>query len=512
MTDAAAPARALRWLPTPAVLLVVAASAVLLFATLAKGLQDADYFWHITTGRLIATSAQVPSTDPFSFTWGGQPWVLHEWLGQLLIHALVSALGEWVALAVFGMLPGAALAIVAWSLRSRDVRVAAIGVALGLPVVVFLPYVTIRPQAISWLLLAGLVAFLWWLDARRPVWTLALGPFFALWANLHGLWVVGLGVLVTYTLFTLIRRTRMASAPLWLLGGLALAVVGTALTPAGPEGVLYPLRYLEGGNWGLANIVEWQSPDFRAPAHWGLLALIVAIGLNGGRATPGWLVALSWIGVVMSLVALRNAPMAAIFAIPTLALGVDARLGERSRRRGERPESVQLARRLMEVGLALVVIVGSALVALPRSPGVEPDPARLPVAGTDALVAANPEARVLGEYGWGGYLIWRLYDGGGRVFVDGRNDMYDDRILDDYSTIRAAENGWAELLERYGVEAILLPPVAPLVRGEAQAGGWCEAFRDERQVLLLRECPASGPSGSTADPRPVRAPAARPGG
>ena len=44
--------------------------------------------------------------------------------------------------------------------------------------------------------------------------------------------------------------------------------------------------------------------------------MIVLLGLNGGRATPGWLVALSWVGVAMGLLALRNAPIAAIFACP----------------------------------------------------------------------------------------------------------------------------------------------------------------------------------------------------
>jgi hypothetical protein len=458
---------------------------------LAKGLQDADYFWHVTTGRIIATTGQIPSTDPFSFTWGGQPWVLHEWLSELLMYGLVAGPGEWVALGAFGLLPLATFAVLIGMLRARGVGVRALAVASVIPALVLVPYVTIRPQAISWLLLAVLVAFLWWLRPDRAAWALALGPFIVLWANLHGLWVVGLGVLAVYVLFTLAGRTAMASARWWMLGGAAAAVIATALTPAGLDGVLYPLRYVSRDDWGLANIQEWQSPDFRNPAHLGLLALIVAVGLNGGRATPGWLVMLSWVGVVMSLLALRNAPIAAIFALPPLALGIDARLRDWGlTREATRPTRVAVTRRLMEVGLVVALIVGAGLVVLPGSPGVDPDPERLPVAGLDTLEAIQPDARVLAEYGWGGYAIYRLYDHGGRVFGSGRNHMTDDAILPDNSDIRAAGGDWPVLLEDYGVEAFLLPPGAPLVGGPAQDIGWCEEYRDEVQVLLLRECPA----------------------
>ena len=43
------------------------------------------------------------------------------------------------------------------------------------------------------------------------------------------------------------------------------------VTPAGPIGILYPFRYVELSDWGLANIQEWQSPSFHEPAHWAFL-------------------------------------------------------------------------------------------------------------------------------------------------------------------------------------------------------------------------------------------------
>ena len=491
----------LRWLPGPAVLFAVAIGSIMAALNVAKGFQDPDYFWHFTTGKLILTSG-IPATDPFSFTWSGQPWTLHEWLSEVLIYLLVTTFGQLGALIVFGLFPALIFAVLVHALRRRGVGLLAIGIAVGIAAWSLVPYVTLRPQAVSWLLLAVLISVLWSLDAARPRRALWLAPLFAVWANLHGLYVVGLAVVGVYGVYTLARRTAMADAWRWMVAALVAAFLASALTPAGPAGLLYPLRYFGigggAGAWGLAHIQEWQSPNFHDPAQLGLLAMIVALALIGRRATPGWLVFLAYLGVVMALVAIRNTPVAAVFAVPPLALGVDDWLRER---RGHRPSrarqpSVALARRLMEAVLALVIAVAAPFVVISRSEAtaIEQNVAeRFPVAAVDVLATTDPRAHVLAEYGWGGYVIYRLYATGGRVFVDGRNDMYSAKILDDYSAIRAADPEWSQLVNQYGVTAILFPPDAPIVRGPAESAGWCEAYRDDTQVLLLRSCPAPSP-------------------
>jgi hypothetical protein len=487
-------AAALRRLPSPLAIFAFALGGVLVGITVTKGVQDPDFFWHITAGQWIAEHGTVPTTDPFSFTWAGQPWTPHEWLSELLIYWLVQGLGRVGALFVFGLFPAAIVATQAAMLTRQGVRVLAFAVPATLIALVVTPYVTLRPQAVSWLLLSLLIWALLELRAYRPRRVLLLIPFFVLWANLHGVYVIGLGVVAVYTFFTLLGRTQMSPAWRWMLIAAAGCVLAGMLTPAGPLGILYPLRYVELSDWGLANIQEWQSPSFHEPAHWAFLGLIVAVGLNGGRGTPGWLVTLSWVGIALGLVALRNAPIAAVFCLPTLALGLEARLNDRAAaHRSSRPRkpSVALGRRLIELGAALLVVVGSMAVLVPRGleAGIDTNIAkRFPVGGVEQLRETLPGARVLAEYGWGGYVIHELYPSGGRVFVDGRNDMYDQQILDDYDAIKNADPGWEALVDRYGVEALLLMPDATVTRGPAEEAGWCEAYRDKTQVLYLRAC------------------------
>jgi hypothetical protein len=475
-------------------------AGIMVVIVLAKGLTDPDFFTHVRTGQLILDTGRVPTTDPFSFTWAGQPWTLHEWLSEVGMYLLVTYAGILPSLLVFGLIPGALLAILLVAAVRRGVPLRPAALAAILAAWVFVPYVTIRPQALSWLLMAVLVTFLWSLDAAKPRRTLWLIPLFILWANLHGLWVVGLGVVVLYGLFTLAGRTPMATpeARRWVAVAFVGCLVGVMLTPAGPAGVLYPLRYIDAGDWGLENIHEWQSPDFHAAAHLGLLTLILtllAVGLWSGGA-PGWMSVLCILGVAMSLISLRNAPLLAVWSVPVVAMGLAARWPARLAARPVPPRQ-ERARRVMEIVTAVVVVVLSAVLVLPQTPAVHLDEtvaSEFPEAAMDIIEEVNPDARVLAEYGWGGYVIWSGFDHGARVFVDGRNDMYDQSILEDYSAIRDADAGWQELLAEYQVEAMIWPPEAVLTRGLLDlplpdGSTWCEAYRDETQILYLPECP-----------------------
>jgi hypothetical protein len=483
-------------LPTPFWIFTLALAGVLVGITVTKGVQDPDFFWHVTAGQWIAEHGRVPNTDPFSFTWAGQPWTPHEWLSELLMYWLVSAVGRTGALFVFGLFPAAIVISQGLMLSRQGVSLRAFALPAVLIGLVITPYVTLRPQAVSWLLLSLLIWFLLELKPDKPWRAVLLVPFFVLWANLHGVYVIGLGVVATYCLFTILGRTPMSQAKRPLAIAAIGGVLASMLTPAGPIGVLYPFRYVELSDWGLANIQEWQSPSFHEPAHWAFLALIVWVGLNGGRRTPGWLVMLSWVGIAMGLLALRNVPIAAVFCLPTLALGMEDRLRARAAMRTNPPRevkpSVALSRRMMEIGAAVFIVIGAMIVLVPRGVGegvTQNLEKRFPTRAVAMLQHVAPDARVLADYGWGGYVIHELYQSGGRVFVDGRNDMYDQQILEDYDAIREAEPGWQALASAYGVNAILVKPDAALTKGPAVAAGWCEAFRDETQALYLPSCP-----------------------
>jgi hypothetical protein len=479
-----------RWLPAPIALHVAVLGALLYAAFLSKGPWDSDYWWHIRTGELIS-EGQFPRTDPFSFTWAGMPWTLHEWLSELLIFKLVDGLGYVGAVLVFALVPGIAIGILAFALHRLGLRTAAVAVATSLAAFLVIPYATIRPQALSWIFFAVLVAGLLHLRPDRARWSLLLVPFFVLWANVHGLWVVGLAVLVVYAVLTAVGMTPMSPAKGWALAMIPLAMLGTAFTPEGPSLLLYPLRYVDAGDWGMANITEWQSPDFHDPAHLPFLVFMGAVAIFGRWRVPWWMSLLAFMGVAMTLLALRNGAVAAILGAPAIAVGIDAALRDWRPDRPERSPRIARQRRLLEVVVAGLIAVAGVVIFWPQDIGAAvraSENRELPVQGVALLRERVPDGRILAEYGWGGYVIGQMFPDGARVMVDGRNDMYDDAILEEYGLVRDADPGWADVAERYEVDALLFPPYRAITKGPAEDAGWCEAYRDENEVVYLRSC------------------------
>src|SRR6266568_8272809 len=47
-----------------------------------------DLLWHLANGLLIITTGTIPHVDLYSYSAAGQPWVMHEWLADLMMYLL----------------------------------------------------------------------------------------------------------------------------------------------------------------------------------------------------------------------------------------------------------------------------------------------------------------------------------------------------------------------------------------------------------------------------------------
>ena len=459
--------------------LALSVGLVVFAFAVAKGMQDPDFFFHAATGQLILETGRVPTTDPFSFTWHGQPWTPHEWLGAVLLHVLDVTIGPTGTTVLYGIIGAATVAVpIAFLPAVRPGAIAAAALLCGLALT---PQLTLRPQAFSWFLISVLLVALLRLRNKRVFF---LVPLFLVWANLHGLYVIGLGILWVFTAFSLGGRTALQGRTMLIVAvGCTLA---TLATPAGIDGLTYPLRYLEPNDWGLANIPEWQSPDFHQPANWLFAAIVVLLGIVGFGRGPGWLITVTVMGVLGGLFALRGIPIAAVVALPSLAHGIDARVPALD---------LDPPRRAMSLAVCVVLGLAAVIVMVPKPLDAAVDShraGRFPVDAVDYLADVMPDARVFAQYYWGGYVAYRLHEVGGLVFIDGRNDMYDQEILEAYSSASAAEDGWQSTLSDYGVDAILLPPGRFPLLDAARSANWCERFRSEVAVLLTK-CDTASP-------------------
>lgn len=112
--------------------------------------------------------------------------------------------------------------------------------------------------------------------------------------------------------------------------------------------------------------------------------------------------------------------------------------------------------------------------------------ASFPVQATAALQSISRPVRVFNYYDYGGYLIWTMYPEGGRVFIDGRVEVYGPKVFADYLRVNYLADGWASVLHAARPDAIVIPSGHPLVSLLQQDPSWRQFHRDRIATVFTR--------------------------
>lgn len=368
--------------------------------------------------------------------------------------------------------------------------------------------------------------------ARRRLWLLV--PLALVWANMHGGFALGLALVALacagVALDELLRRgenesrdarghaefenrdsargrdeakysdaarggDRRARAwgrvrPLCLVFAACAAVV--AVNPNGARLYAYPFETLA-SHAMQRNIIEWFSPDFHQPYAHAFAALLFAtfavLALSPRRLRTSELLLLC-VAAYASLRAWRNIPLFAVVALPPLAEHASLFIKERLRasRSPLRTENATMTRRLV-MNVLLLVCAPLALCAA-RVAGVaraqsSVEAEKFPARAVEFLRGHEESERTFNEYGWGGYIIWKLYPER-RVFVDGRADVYGDALFEKYLGAVGGGRGWRATLAEYDVRAVMVKPDAPLASLLADDAGWRKVYEDEQAVIFFK--------------------------
>ncbi len=474
---------------------------------------DPDLWWHLANGRLMLATGSIPHLDLYSFSAAGHPWVMHEWLADLAMYLLYRVGGlPWLVAAYAGVVTAAAICLYVILRRT----------ALPQPAAVVLTLVGALAGSTAWgarpqllnvlfcgLLLLGLLEYR---AGRLHAWMLP--PFIWLWANLHSAFLVG--VIIT-ALFVAgeavdawrsqegsISRRRLTALAAAIGAGCALAFIN----PFGIQTILFSLGTLT-SPLIQNNIQEWASPDFHTLAGLlveGIIFLLLA-GLATGRVrapTSEWLLAFALLYLALS--SQRHVPLFVLAAAPLMARCAQALLGLASSvlPAADRPAASQVALRwkpalpvghtvtLGAINLALLIVVGTGMIAYRAVPNLRPDAqaasikAALPVQAAEALARTGRPLRVFNYYDYGGYLIWRLYPDGGRVFIDGRVEVYGPQIFSRYLRVSYLASGWQDVLAQAHPDAIVLPSAHPLTGILGQDSDFRLLSRDDVATVFIR--------------------------
>jgi len=306
----------------------------------------------------------------------------------------------------------------------------------------------------------------------------------ALWVNLHlgffyGLMVVGLWILVQVFRHARTEPSKLR-APLMVAGGCLLA---TLLNPNGPEILAYPAQYMQ-GTAERSLIVEWQRPDFTSPfnAPIALTLVLLAVSLLSRRRPLLWL--LSAASVALSLEAARNLPFAVLLLLPVAGSAAADHWTMASRARDSATTLPTSLGAGLVAATATACLLAGVLVGGSIS-GLHPSDDGYPAGGAAFLANQHPGARLFNDYGWGGYLINRLYPVV-PVFIDGREEFYGSTMFGDYLRIIRGKPGWDMLLQQYGVDVVIIRRDSDLAAALRSKSAWREDFTGPVEAVFVR--------------------------
>jgi len=472
----------------PAVLWVAAGAALLLFALSTITQADSDLWGHLRFGLDVLHTRVLTAVDPYSFT-QDRPWINHEWLSELQMAVAYTAAGS----AGLALLKGALVfgtMLLVWSALA-GVDLSARIVILGVVALSTAPVTrTLRPQLWSMLCLAGLCHALMTDHRSARRW---LPLLFAFWANLHGGWIVGLGVLGIWGLADgWSDRTRRLE---WVLvvGGSAAA---TGLTPYG-----WTLWRLLWDSVGLSRqITEWQPLWTATAPNWLPWAVTTIVSIGAISRTPRRRLHLAGVTVVLAYASLRvmriwplYVESAAILLAPTFR----ARWPVRGPLAAQSRADLAAAAGIVAVSVAAAAWLFSWSLRCIEVEGTwVPDPV-----ATQALSGTLP-GRLVVFFDWGEYALWH-WGPQVRVSMDGRREtVYSDRRLDEHGAILAGSSAGIAALESWRAEYAWLPATSLRTKQWLATHGYRIEVETAKSFVAVRD---DLPPLAVSEPRPVSA-------
>jgi hypothetical protein len=487
------------WLSMPRLWLVVVLGAIGVME-LAQLPGAVDLAYHIKAGELIAGERAVLRTDVFAWTTAGGPWLDQNWGAQVALYGIWRLGGFPLVTVANALCTVAAWGLVAAACRRRTASLRLVAGSILAGYLAAAAAFSARPQMFSLLLFA---AELYLLEAARtrPRVALAIPLLMPLWANLHGAFVVGLGLLAIEVAVAVLRRDRRTAARYVLIT--AASIAGLLVNPWGARVLGYAVSLP--ANPVVTGIVsEWGPATLRQPTGITIMAAIgvLVVALVRAPAPERAAEQLLRMALLASL-ALWTMRAGAWFGL-ALPVALCALGRERPPRPAGGDHGVPLVSGLVLTALAVALAVATPPIGRALLPP-RPELGAAPVAAADWL-AANPQpGRMFNFQPWGSYLEFRL---GPRVQV-----AFDSRIelppADRWSRYRAVAAGrWdtERLLDGWGVDHVVTSQRGTPALADALTASrrWRLAFGNGDQRVYVRV--AGGGASATRPPAPSAAP------
>jgi Tfp pilus assembly protein PilF len=505
-------------------------------------LQDFDLGWQLATGRWVLQHHHTFSTDVFSYTAAGQPWIYPVLSG--IVFYLGYLAGGYALLSWMGALAGAGT--IALLLR-RGSMIGSILAVMAVPLIA--NRTQPRAEMFTTILFAAFLGLLWryYRSGQARLWLLPI--LMIAWVNMHLGFVAGLALCGAYLLLEILdfpfaaKRVpaiaRLRRAWPWL----ALTAASSLLNPWGPFIYLALARQERAQSLHTTWVVEWGNIH---PSWTGMRRALMHQGLDwrDPQSCFWWLIAASLIAACIALwrknwgatalliastyFTVQHVRLQALFACIAVVVG-GAMLDELTGWTRATASENKLSRRspasplsrsrvpLVTTGIIVATIAATGLAAF-RSMDLVSNRYYMrstqlslfgtglswwyPERATEFLQREELPANVFNGYSVGGFLTWRLFPAY-RDYIDGRAIPFGPQLFFrayDLSVEPPDSRAWQQEADARNINTIIVPlaryagmTLFPQLHSFCRSQSWRPVYLDEVSVVFVRRTPQTVP-------------------
>lgn len=453
---------------------------LLLLNVCARTVADPDLYGHLRFGLDTLKARTIVEVDPYSYMTGGQRWVNHEWLSEVLAALAWTFGGAPGLIALKTVLCMLTLGVGYQHLRKSSVEPLRAAVLVFALCEVLMPFWGMaRPQLFTALAFALVLHVISLCEAGHFRWSWTLPPIMLFWVNLHGGFLAGLVVLFAWTVLRLVLKRR---TPLFVYSAVGCAAFATLANPYHIHLLGFLLRT---ATVPRPEITDWQPMQWKSLLGIMYLALLsVSVGALFCSRRKRELIPSMLFGIVAVLpfLAVRHILLGAIAAVMLIGIHMADGMERLSHGKSVRPGSAHWR---AGTGALLVLLLASWRPSSFRE--IELIDGFYPVAAAELLKQSHISGNLAAHFPWGEYVIWHLGPAV-KVAVDGRREtVYSEEAYRTYMHFHYGLNRWDALLDEYPTDMALVHKGTPAHARMRSRNGWYLAFEDNICALFVHE-------------------------
>ena len=492
-----------------------------LFLRLLGAFVDPDMWWHIQLGSNILNNNWV---NNLTFTCNEYVWINHSWLSDFLINLLNNTIGLrglsiFFALIFLGGIFFNFLALKKL-LSEWNIKRSKFNNLLYFLIFILLlsTFIAIRPQVFTFFFFNLLFYLLIRLYYSKGISYKTLFPIvllFLIWVNLHGGFVIGIGLIGIFLIDSFLSLTNNAYLSKkeetalqfkkfkYLLALIVIFVLVSLINPFGFNLWIEIFTLVLGSN-NAAYISEWRAINIKESFH--LFYFLILLGsfilkiINKNRNILQLLL-LVILGL-LSIFSIRYIlPVSGI--IITLffveAFSILQKIETFFIKDKDLLKIMNLLKAFVIVFIGLIAAMGSYLsvqyfINLNNLTESNPSLIIYPVKAVDYIKEHQEQFKDLKFYNtyiWGGYLEYVLRDHS--WFIDGRMPEWNcggkvkKNLMLDYIEVEDIKESWLKVLREHGIEAVLVQKQSPLSNVLDKTDNWRLVYSDNISVIFIKK-------------------------